>query len=52
MIDQSQCGYYRYNNSIYVDRKMLLDDMLLYGPDKPAEFIFNDDVFGNLDWTI
>lgn len=52
MIDNLGCGYYLYNNNTYVDRKILLDDMLLHGPDKPVVFIFNDDVFGNLDWTI
>lgn len=49
---QLHCGYYLYKRKTYIDRKDLLDKMLETGDNSPVEFIFNDDVFANIDWAV
>jgi len=46
------CGYYVYNNKMYIDREDLLDDMLISEDDNRVYFYFNEDVFNYIDWTI
>lgn len=48
---QLHCGYYEYNNKIYINRQELLDDMLVYG-NLPVHFKFNDEIFRKIDWQI
>jgi hypothetical protein len=54
-LPQLHLGYYVFNNQIYIDRRKILDEMIAskysWGSNK-VEFVFNDDVFGHVDWTI
>lgn len=46
-------GYYEYNNKIYTTKEMVLDEMLLRNDSSGQyNFIFHDDLFSKLDWTV
>jgi hypothetical protein len=49
---QLHCGYYLYNDKIYIDRKDLLDEMLVTRDNNSVQFMFNEDVFQKIDWTV
>lgn len=50
-LKQLHCGYYIYNNKMYINRQELLDDMLIYG-NAPVQYYYNENVFKSIDWTI
>jgi hypothetical protein len=52
-IKQSHCGFYVYRDAPYINREEILGQMLINDDlDGDFQFIFNDDVFSKLDWTI
>lgn len=59
-LPQLHLGYYVFKNNIYIDRQKILHDMFgrkvlegsFDGMSNNVEFVFNDDVFGHLDWTL
>jgi hypothetical protein len=55
-MNQLHCGYYTYNDKIYISRRSLLDDIIAdkrnYGLEHDVQFNFNDEVFSKLDWTV
>lgn len=61
-LPQLHLGYYVYKNQIFIDRMKILENIIgnskltqtpnLDLASNSIEFVFNDDVFGHLDWTL
>jgi hypothetical protein len=46
-------GYYEYNNNIYTVKESVLDEMLLRNDASGKyNFVFHDELFSKLDWTV
>lgn len=52
-LKQLHCGFYLYRGKVYINREDILAQMLLNDDlDGDFTFVFNDDVFGKIDWTL